>query len=98
VCGFLGLANYYQQFVPAFAQVVCPLYQLTGKDVPFEWTPPCQDAFEKLRDTLISTPILALPVEGRPYVLYTNASGHAISTVLAQIDKEGQEHIISYAS
>jgi len=30
---FLGLANYYRQFVKDFARVVKPLYEMTRKDV-----------------------------------------------------------------
>ena len=36
VRSFLGMANYYSQFVQEFAQVAKPLYQLTKKDADFE--------------------------------------------------------------
>jgi hypothetical protein len=64
VQGFLGLANYYRRFMPAFTQVASPLYRLTGKDVAFKWTLACQEAFKKLRDALVSAPVLSLPIKG----------------------------------
>ena len=34
---FLGLANYYRQFVPGFSDVAIPLKRLTSKEVDFAW-------------------------------------------------------------
>ncbi|KAM4059166.1 reverse transcriptase (RNA-dependent DNA polymerase) [Hirsutella rhossiliensis] len=36
-----------------------PLTRLTKKDVPFRWDELCEEAFEKLKDLLITAPILA---------------------------------------
>ncbi len=35
VRSFLGMANYYSQFVEGFAAIARPLYRLTKKDTPF---------------------------------------------------------------
>ena len=32
---FLGLASYYQRYIPQFGRIVGPLYTLTKKDVEF---------------------------------------------------------------
>ena len=42
---FLGLIGYYKKFIPKFSDVARPLTNLTKKDVPFEWTPDCQQTF-----------------------------------------------------
>ena len=39
---FLGLASYYRRFVTNFSVVARPLYALTKKEVPFDWTESCQ--------------------------------------------------------
>ena len=45
---FLGL-RYYCKFVPRFSDLAKPLNALTRKNVPFEWTPICQESFELLK-------------------------------------------------
>ncbi|KAL9285831.1 putative nucleotidyltransferase, Ribonuclease H [Arabidopsis thaliana] len=71
---FLGLARYYRRFVKGFASMAQPMTKLTGKDVPFVWSPECEEGFVSLKEMLTSTPVLALPEHGEPYMVYTDAS------------------------
>ena len=34
---FLGLANYYRQFVKDFAKIAKPLYEMTRKETKWSW-------------------------------------------------------------
>ena len=95
---FLGLANYYRRFVEHFAKIDKPLHQLTEKTVKFEWDADCQASFEHLRQKLVSAPILAFPDLQKPFILDTDASDAEIGAVLSQIDENGKERVISYAS
>jgi hypothetical protein len=56
---FVGLASYYRRFVPGFAKIAAPLHALTKKDVTFEWTPECEAAFCKLKELLVTAPVLS---------------------------------------
>ena len=102
---FLGLIGYYQKFVPRFSDLARPLNALTRKEVPFEWTPICQESFELLKASLMTEPILTYPDPNHPYVLFTDASKYAWACVLTQ-EKihqiEGKEikilHPITYMS
>jgi len=38
-----------------------PLHALTRKGALFQWSADCEDAFEKLRTKLLTSPILAYP-------------------------------------
>ena len=58
---FLGFTNYYRKFIPRFADIARPLTNLTRKDVEFEWTPQCQQAFELMKEMLLKEPILKYP-------------------------------------
>ena len=81
---FLGLIGYYQKFVPRFSDLSRPLNMLTRKDVPFEWTPICQESFELLKTSLMTELILMYPDPNCPYVLFTDASKYAWACVLTQ--------------
>lgn len=80
-----------------FSLIAKPLYVLTEERTKFDWSQLCQEAFEKLKQTLTSSPILSFPIEHRFYILDTDASNHGISVVLSQI-QDGTERIIAYYS
>nr|AAD22339.1 putative retroelement pol polyprotein [Arabidopsis thaliana] len=90
---FLRLTGYYRRFVKGFASMAQPMTKLTGKDVPFVWSPECEEGFVSLKEMLTSTPVLALPEHGQPYMVYTDASRVGLGCVLMQRGK-----VIAYAS
>lgn len=95
---FLGLANYYRRFVKDFATIAKPLHRLTEKTAKFEWTSECQTAFEEIRQRLVTAPILAFPDYERVFILDTDASDTGIGAVLSQVQEDGSERVIAYAS
>ncbi|XP_044719872.1 reverse transcriptase (RNA-dependent DNA polymerase) domain-containing protein [Hirsutella rhossiliensis] len=76
VRSFIGFANFYRVFMPDFSVIAEPLTRLTKKDVPFRWDGLCEEAFEKLKDLLITAPILALPSR-KETIVEADASGFA---------------------
>ena len=70
--------------MPRFSDLARPLNALTRKDVPFEWTPVCQESFILLKTSLMTEPILTYPDPNLPYVLFTDASKYAWACVLMQ--------------
>ncbi|WZZ60551.1 hypothetical protein YC2023_060658 [Brassica napus] len=93
VRSFLGLAGYYRKFVKDFSSIAKPLTKLTGKGVPFLWVEETEKAFKKLKEALTTAPVLALPEQGKPYTVYTDASRVGLGCVLMQ---DGR--VIAYAS
>ena len=93
---FLGLASYYRRFIPNFSVIANPLYSLTRKDVPFEWSQDCQEAFDKLKNHLIHAPVLAFPDFSTDFNLETDASGVGLGAVLTQVQKDGQTRPIAF--
>lgn len=74
------------------------LHKLTRKTASgFQWNEICQQAFELLKEHLVSPPILAYPQFDRPFILYTDASEGAIGAVLSQME-DGRERVIAYWS
>ena len=65
---------------------------------PFKWDSNHQESFDKLKQALISSPILAYPDYNKPFVLETDASLKGIGTILSQEDDQGNYRVISFAS
>ena len=96
---FLGLASYYRRFVPEFSTIASPMTELTKKGQAFEWTDSCDEAFRRLKQKPIESPVLSYPSrsDGDMFVLDSDASDTGIGAVLSQI-QDGKEKVISYAS
>jgi len=94
---FCGLASYYRTFVQDFAKLAKPLHNLTQKNATFVWNQECEEAFQALKERLISAPILVPPRDEGQYVLDTDASDTALGAVLQQ-EQDGQLRMIGYAS
>ena len=97
VRSFLGLAGYYQHYVKNFAAIAGPLHALTRKDAVFHWSTDCQDAFDRLKTLLTTSPITAFPDFNLPFQLYTDALTAGLGAILDQV-REGKERIICCAS
>jgi hypothetical protein len=95
---FHGMASYYRRFVPNFAHVAGPITDLTAQGKKkIEWTQAHQDAFDKLKEYLITAPILATPQWHLMFTIHTDASDYAVGAVLTQGD-EDDERPIAYMS
>ena len=87
VRAFLGLASFYRRLVPDFAELSKHLTVLTKKDHEFIWGPSQQEAFEKLKDNLCTTPVLAYPDFSQPFILTMDASKVAVAAILSQLQE-----------
>jgi hypothetical protein len=90
---FLGLAGYYQRFIPDFSRIAKPMTELLKKGAKFVWGQKCEDAFHTLRQHLTTVPVLVQPDSGKPFDVYCDASGTGLGCVLMQ-----DNWVISYAS
>ena len=93
VRSFLGLASYYRKFVPGFSAVATPLTSLLHKDKHFQWTPSEQEAFNSLKERLITAPVLLLPDPNKSFTITTDASDFAIGAVLTQDQGKGEQPV-----
>ncbi|GMF62176.1 unnamed protein product [Phytophthora fragariaefolia] len=71
---------------------------LLKKDVAWDWRPEHQDAFEAVKKSLASAPVLMLPNTSRPFHVVCDASNFAIGCAVMQFDDEGCERVVSYQS
>ena len=94
---FLGFANYYRRFVQNYARIAVPLTDLTKREMLFQWSAKCQNAFNQLKGSLLSAPILRLADTSKPFRVETDASDFAIGAVLLQ-EYEHHWHPVAYDS
>ena len=96
---FLGLANYYLQFVKNYAEIASPLTELLKKtpDEKFAWNSSAQNSFEILKQKLISAPTLIIPDPNQPFIIHSDASKNAVGAVLSQI-RNGKDCPVAYLS
>ncbi len=97
VRAFLGMAGYYRQCVPGFAEYAAPLNALTKKHARFEWTERHQWGFDKLKEALCSERVMIHPDPMKPYQLHTDASDYAVGAILTQ-ERDGVDRPVQYVS
>jgi hypothetical protein len=95
---FIGLCNYYRIYVQDFNTIIHLLYALLKKDVAWTWNKKAQEAFNTLKEMLSEFPILRRPDFNKVFILHTNWSAFGISVIFGQLDEEGKEYVITYAS
>nr|XP_039268356.1 uncharacterized protein K02A2.6-like [Styela clava] len=95
---FLATTNFYLKFVQNYANVAEPLRKLLRKDIPWEWTDLQSNAVNKLKESIASPPILAHFNPNAQTIVTTDASGYAVGAVLSQIDRQGNEKPVAFAS
>ncbi|KAE8970788.1 hypothetical protein PR001_g27098 [Phytophthora rubi] len=71
---------------------------LLKKDVTWNWRPEHQDAFDAVKKSLASAPVLMLPDTSRPFHVVCDVSDFAIGCTLMQFDAEGRERVVGYQS
>jgi hypothetical protein len=98
VRSFLGKINFYRKFIPNSAVLLEPLHSLLRKYSSFKWSPDCRASFDKVRNLLVSAPVLAIFDRTRPITIYTDASGIGVGAVLKQMQDDGSEKPVAYFS
>lgn len=101
----LGMANYYREFLPNFAERTRPLYNLLKgkqKRVPFEWKPEHETALTWFKQSMSTAPVLTFFDPSKKTIVATDASGYALGAILKQVeeDENGKpvEKVIAYYS
>ncbi|XP_058211593.1 uncharacterized protein LOC131323767 [Rhododendron vialii] len=81
---FLGHANFYRHFIKGFSTISRLLCHLLLKDMPFVWSEACEGAFQTLKRSLTTPPIMQPPDWSLPFELMCDASDYAVEVILGQ--------------
>ncbi|GFY35859.1 coiled-coil domain-containing protein 130 homolog [Trichonephila clavipes] len=85
------------RYIQDFAKISRPLSYLTKKKVKWQWGFDQQNAFQTLKNSLTTPPVLKQADGTKPYIIRTDASNYALGAVLLQ-GEGSDEHPIEYAS
>lgn len=111
---FLGLVNYFSDFVDHFAETAKPLYEalkgtgfskkrrhgqrLVFKDWDSRWGEAQKDSWKQLKDALSDPEMLTAPLRGAPKRVMTDASSYGLGGVLLQQGVNGNWSPVSFTS
>ena len=96
--GFLGRLQYISRFIARLTNICEPIFRLLRKNQPTVWSNDCQCAFEKIKECLLSPPVLVPPTSGQALLLYLSVMDIALGCMLAHLDDSGKERAIYYLS
>ena len=97
VQSFLWYANYHWDHLSNLAEVALPLIELTKNKSKFEWKKCHQDAFDKIKQSIINSVTLVIPSADEPFILDTDASDTAVAAELIHLHS-GKECVVACAS
>ena len=93
----MGHVGFYRQFIKDFSKITKPLNNLLNKDVVFLFDEECLKAFNALKTSLVSAPIITTPDWSQEFELMCDASDYVVGAMLGQ--RKGRVfHAIYYAS
>ena len=89
----LGLTQYLSKFLPHLSDITKPMRELTQKDTVWAWEHPQQEALDKLKEAVMSTPVLRYYNLNEEVTLQCDASQSGLGAAMMQ---NGQP--VAYAS
>ena len=95
---YLGMVAYLTKFLPGYSQVAAPLRELLKEDVTWYWSPEQETSFQRLREMVITTPVLAFYSPTATRTVSADASSHGLGGVLLQVQEDGRRAPVSYVS
>ena len=94
----LGLLSYYSWFLPNMATLLAPLYQLLRNGEQWCWSRKHESAFEKAKEQLVSSQVLAHFDPDVEIRLACDTSDYSIGAVLSHKYPDGTEKPVVFMS
>ena len=94
---FLGLVNYYGRLIANLSTLCQPLNNLLRKNVPWEWTDSCKQAFEKVKRQLSSAKVLVHYDPSLPLSLACDATSYGVGAVISHSMQDGTDRPVAYS-
>ena len=95
---FLGLANYYCQFIQGFISIARPLHNMVKKDQKWEWTKRQKRVFKDLKEKFTRKPVLAALDLDRKMRIEVDTLDYATEEILSMECKDRRWRPVAYLS
>lgn len=97
IYAFLGLTNFFRDFIPNYAMLAAPLEALRPlKRIPLQrWTQSCMDSFTSLKQILAEGTFLSFPDFKKTFRVATDASKTGLGAVLYQLKYDSKADVAS---
>jgi len=95
---FLGLANYYCQFIEGFASIARPLHNMVKKDQKWDWTEKQEKAFRELKERFTKEPVLVALDLDKKMRMEVDASDYTTEGVLSIEYEDGLWRLVAFLS
>lgn len=95
---FLGVVNYYRNFIPNASSLLNPLHELLHGNAPWKWGEEERRSIAAVRRELASERVLSHFEQAATLVLCVDAGPGGLGAVLSQRDDIGRERPLAFAS
>ena len=95
---FLGLLNYYRNFLPNLTTILHPLNKLLQTKRKWKWSSECNSAFQEAKKLLTTSHIQAHYDAKLTIHLAADASAYGIGAVVSHVMPIGEEKPVTFAS
>ena len=82
---FLGMMVYFSSYIPFYAWIVHPLFQLLKWENKWKWETEEPNAYDLCKQVLTQAPVRAHAMPGLPYRIYSDACDFALAAILQQV-------------
>lgn len=97
---FVGLCSWHRRFIPHFSTLMSPINDLLKgkkKGQVTTWNERADEAFNKIKQALVSAPVLSSPDFSKKFCIQCDASDTGLGCILTQ-EHNGEEKVVAFAS
>ena len=78
---------YFSAYIPFYAWIARPLFNLLKGTVKWEWTEVHSEAFKLCKQVLVNVPVHGYAKPGSPYRLYLDTCDFGLAAILQQVQR-----------
>ena len=90
--------NWFRKYIPNYSVLTGPLHKLLKKGAQYIWSTDCENSFQGLKDSLLSSKALAFPRFDIEFHIAVDTSSKGIGYMLYQIHEDGKPRVVRFGS